>query len=158
VKEQFANGIEFRDASYHNIGGSAILNREGREGYVLAGLVYDTESDKQWIKRRFAMFHDILESSWSYQEIVQKGVDQGLEVGRKKGLEQGIEQGELKTLRLVLLRSVEKRFPELVPLAQQATQLNNLAALNTAVDKLLGAKTVKKARNVLEEIMKSDNS
>lgn len=96
------------------------------------------------------MFHDILESSWSYQEIVQKG----REVGRK----QGLEEGELKTLRLVLLRSVEKRFPELLPLAQQATQLNNLAALNTAVDKLLGAKTVKKARNVLEEIMKSDNS
>ena len=37
-------------------------------GYTFAGLVYRIEDDKQWLKRRVAMFHDILEDSWSYQE------------------------------------------------------------------------------------------
>ncbi len=101
------------------------------------------------------MFHDILESSWSYQEIIQKGVDQG----RQRGLEQGLEEGELKTLRSVLVRLVEKHFPELLPLAQQqAAQLNNLVVLNTAVDKLLGAQTIEQARQVLEDTKTSDNS
>jgi flagellar biosynthesis/type III secretory pathway protein FliH len=135
-------------------------------GYAFAGLVYDTESDKQWLKRRFAMFHDILESSWSYQEMVQKGVDQGLEVGMKKGLEQGLkkgleqglEEGELKAARSFLVRLVEKHFPELLLLAQQqAAQLNNLVVLNTAVDKLLAAQATEQARQVLEEIKTSDN-
>ena len=31
------------------------------------------------------MFHEILEDSWSYQEMVQKGLD----VGLQKGLDQG---------------------------------------------------------------------
>ncbi len=82
------------------------------------------------------MFDDILESSWSYQEMVQKGID----------------QGELKTLRSVLTRLVEKRFPELLPLAQQQTaQLNNLIVLNTAVDKLLSAQTAEQARLILTD-------
>jgi flagellar biosynthesis/type III secretory pathway protein FliH len=96
------------------------------------------------------MFHDILESSWSYQEIVQKGVDQGLQ--------KGFEKGELKTLRSVLVRLVEKHFPELLPLAQQqAAQLNNLVALNATVDKLLGAKTVKQAKKILIESKTADS-
>lgn len=112
-------------------------------GYAFAGLVYDTESDKQWLKRRFAIFDDILESSWSYQEMIQKGID----------------QGELKTLRSVLVRLVEKRFPELLPLAQQqAAQLNNLIVLNTAVDKLLSAQTAEQARQILTDIKASANS
>ena len=108
------------------------------------------------------MFHDILESSWSYQEMVQKGVDQGLDIGLKQGLEQGLqkglEQGELRTLRSVLVHFVEKRFPELLPLAQQAAQLNNSIVLNIAVDKLLGAQSNEQARQILDEINVSDNS
>lgn len=112
-------------------------------GYAFAGLVYTTEGDKQWLKRRFAMFHDILESSWSYQEMIQKGID----------------QGELKTLRSVLIRFVEKRFPTLLPLAQQqATNLNNLVILNTAVDKLLSAQTLEQAQQILTDIKAPENT
>lgn len=89
------------------------------------------------------MFHDILESSWSYQEMIQKGID----------------QGELKTLRSVLIRFVEKRFPTLLPLAQQqATNLNNLVILNTAVDKLLSAQTLEQAQQILTDIKAPENT
>ena len=93
------------------------------------------------------MFDDILESSWSYQEMIQKGIDQGL------------EQGELKAARSFLIRFVEKRFSALLPLAQQQTaQLNNLIVLNTAVDKLLSAQTAEQARQILTDIKASANS
>ena len=125
-------------------------------GYTFAGLVYQTEDDRQWLKRRFAMFHDILEDSWSYQEIVQKGLDQGLQKGfdqgLKKGLDQGIGQGELITSRQFLARIIEKHFPPLLYLAQQkAAQLTTIDKLNKVIDKLLEVQTLEQARQVLEE-------
>ncbi len=125
-------------------------------GYTFAGLVYRTEDDQQWLKRRFAMFHDILEESWSYKEIVQKGLqkglDQGLQKGLEKGLEKGIEQGELMASRQFLARIAEKHFPPLLYLAQhKAAQLKTIDTLNSAIDKLLEAQTLEQARQVLEE-------
>ncbi len=88
-------------------------------GYAFAGLVYEKEDDRQWLKRRFAMFHDMLEESWSYREMVEKGIDIG------------IERGELKALRPVLIHFVETRFPELASLAQQqAERINRPEALS----------------------------
>jgi flagellar biosynthesis/type III secretory pathway protein FliH len=150
-------------------------------GYAFAGLVYKTEDDRQWLKRRFAVFHDILEDSWSYQEMVQKGIDQGLqkgleqglqkgldqglqkgldqglqkglEQGLQKGLEQGVKQGELLAARSFLTRIIAKHYPKLSQLAQQkAAQLETVAELNNAIDKLLEVQTLEQASQVLTEI------
>lgn len=95
------------------------------------------------------MFHDILEDSWSYQEIVQKGLDQGLQ----KGLDQGREQGKLLSARSFLTRIVEKQFPPLLPLAQKkVAHVKTVDELNNAFDKLLEVQTMEEARQILEEI------
>jgi hypothetical protein len=121
-------------------------------GYTFAGLVYRTEEDRHWLKRRFAIFQDILEDSWSYKEIVQKGLDQGLDQGFQKGLQNGIGQGELMTARQFLARIVEKHFPPLLLLAQQkAAQLKTIDKLNRVIDSLLDVQTLEQARQVLEE-------
>lgn len=118
-------------------------------GYAIAGRVYCTEDDKQWLKRRFAVFQSRLEESWSYQEIVQRGLDQGLEIGIK----QGIEQGELKALRPVFVRIVERNFGELASLAhQQADQVTSPVLLSNLIDKLLAARTLEQVRQILVEI------
>ena len=109
--------------------------------------------------------HDILESSWSYQEMVQKGIDQGLQKGLEKGLEkgldqglqkgleQGIKQGELIAARFFLTRIIEKHFPQLGSFAQQkAAQLKTFDELNSIIDRLLEVQTMEQARQVLEEI------
>lgn len=128
-------------------------------GYAFAGLVYETEADQQWLKRRFQMFHDILEGSWSYREMVQKGVDIGLEQGIEKGIEKGLEQGELRALnavRPVLIHFVETRFPELTSLAkQQAERINKPELLSAVLDKLFIAQTIERAKQVLMEIDKT---
>lgn len=116
-------------------------------GYAFAGLVYEKEDDRQWLKRRFAMFHDMLEESWSYREMVEKGIDIG------------IERGALKALRPVLIHFVETRFPELASLAQQqAERITRPEALSTVLDKLFLAQTTESARQVLMEIAKTTDT
>lgn len=124
-------------------------------GYAFAGLVYETEDDRQWLKRRFTMFHDMLEESWSYREMVEKGIDKGIDIGIEKGIEQG-ERKALSALRPVLIHFVEARFPELASLAQQqAERINRPEALSTVLDKLFLAQTTESARQVLMEIAKT---
>ena len=79
------------------------------------------------------MLDDILEDSWTYQEIVKKGLEkgirQGLELGLEKGLEKGLEQGleqgraeerqhVIRGQRETLLNFVQKRYPELSTFAE----------------------------------------
>jgi hypothetical protein len=91
------------------------------------------------------MFHDILEDSWSYQEIVQKGLD--------KGREQGLDQGKLIAARSFITRIIEKHFPPLLPLAQKKVpHMKTLAESNSIIDKLLEVQTLEQARQVLEEM------
>ncbi len=152
------------------------LQRAGKEdvlalGEALAGLVYPTKDDEQAIKRRFAMFQEALENSWFYKEVIEQGLkqgrQQGIEQGKQQGIEQGIEQGKqqgieqgrqqgieegVKALRLVLIRVVEMRFPELLSLAREEAEHATIpAALSAKVDKLLIAYTVEEARRVLQE-------
>jgi predicted transposase YdaD len=49
--------------------------------YVFAALVFTKTADKLWLEERFENMHDILEESWAYQEIVQKGLLQGIGKG-----------------------------------------------------------------------------
>jgi hypothetical protein len=54
--------------------------------YAFAALVFTKSADKLWLKERFDKMHDILEGSWAYQEMVQKGLLQGLKQGIGKGV------------------------------------------------------------------------
>jgi hypothetical protein len=49
--------------------------------YAFAALIFTKSADKLWLKERFEKMHDILEESWAYQEIVQKGLLQGVGKG-----------------------------------------------------------------------------
>ena len=113
------------------------------------------------------MFHSMLEGSWSYQEMVQKGIDQGLEKGIKQGVEQGIEKGikqgvekgELKAAKRFLARLVETRFPTLSSLVQNHTgHIQDIGILNAVIDKLLLAETVEQARQAFLEMISSEGS
>lgn len=125
------------------------LREAGKEdvlalGYAFAGLVYETEDDKQALRRIFAMSEDKLENSWYYKEVIEKGIE--------KGKQQGIEQGEVKALRPVLLQAVEMRFPELLSLAREEAERNTTpAVLSKKVNKLLIVQTQEEVRRALQE-------
>jgi predicted transposase YdaD len=110
--------------------------------YAFSALIFTEENDHQWLKERFDIMGDILERSWAYQEMVQKGV--------AKGLEQGLEQGKQQGLEQVVIRFVELHFPDLVPLAKkQATQAKNSQKLQKMLDNLFVARTDLEARAIL---------
>ena len=55
--------------------------------YAFSALTFKKKKEQQWLKERFESMGDILESSWAYREMVQKGVVKGLEKGLKQGKE-----------------------------------------------------------------------
>jgi len=121
-------------------------------GYTVAGRIYKTEDDKQAIRRIMTMFEDTLESSWYYQEVIEKGINIGQQKGVEEGKQRGIEEGEVKAMRSMLIRVVQTHFPELLPLARQEVERSaTVATLNAKVDKLLLAKTADEARQALQE-------
>jgi hypothetical protein len=117
-------------------------------GYALSALIFKGEGEEQWLKERFTIMEDILEESWAYQEMVQKGMVKGLEQGVKQGLQQG-----LQALRTTLIRFVETHFPDQVSLAkQQAGLLTTQAQLQEMLDKLFVARTGDEARKMLLDL------
>ncbi len=140
--------------------------------YGFAALVFEDASEQQWLRERFTRMQSILEESWAFREMMEKGlaeglergmqkgmeagrkigIQQGLEQGREQGREEGIEDGQLKALRHTLNRFVEIRFPDLAGLAQQRSkQIQNTQVLDTIIDKLYLARTVEQARQALLE-------
>jgi predicted transposase YdaD len=127
-------------------------------GYAFSALVFEQEIDQQWLKERFLSMEDILEESWAYREMVQKGLAKGLEQGLQKGLAKGLEQGlkqELQTLRTTLIRFVETHFPEQVPLAKQQVELTTTSAqLQQMLDELFVARTDNEVMKILLDLPK----
>ncbi len=134
-------------------------------GFNIAGLVFKTDADKEWLKGRFKNMYDILEESWVYQEILEKGMQKGIEQGIEKGIEKGIkkgivqgiekgmQRGIVQGIRQMLGRLIEKRFPSLSTLAQQSIQyINDPETLQGIYDKLIDVNTVEEARQVLLSI------
>ena len=60
---------------------------------LLAGLVFTSDKDQQWIERIFAMYNDALEQTPTYQKLLQKGREEGLEKGREEGVREGPRRG-----------------------------------------------------------------
>ena len=143
--------------------------------YTFGGLVSGNRAYDEWFERSFAMLEDILEESWTYQEIakkgMQKGLDLGLQQGLKQGLEKGLEQGLEKGLEQgrekgreeerqqwvqeqyqTLLSFVQMRFPELESLAkQQIAPIKDPELLHNLIVQLFGVQTADEARQALME-------
>ncbi len=55
--------------------------------YVFAALVLSKSADKHWLEERFEKMHDILEESWAYQKIVQKGIGKGVQAMQQAAID-----------------------------------------------------------------------
>lgn len=99
------------------------------------------------------MLRDILQESWAFQDILREGLEVGIEQGLEQGIKQGQEkerQAELKRWRQKLLHSVEKRFPDVVPLLRkQVKAIDDPLVLEELMFELLPAKTAEEARQCL---------
>lgn len=111
------------------------LQETGREdlyamAYSLAALAFRKTEDKAWLRRRFNMLKDILEESWAYQEMVEEAQD--------KAMKQGLQKG----LRETILHRVQKKYPQLIPLATQyINQVKEPEQLSNLIDNLFDAQS-----------------
>lgn len=127
--------------------------------YTFGGLVSGNRAYDEWFERSFAMLEDILEESWTYQEIARKGMQKGLDLGLQQGLKQGLETGreEERQQRIheqqeTLLSFVQMRFPELESVAkQQIAPIKDPEVLHNLIVQLFGVQTVDEARQALME-------
>ncbi len=109
---------------------------------MFASLVLKDDTDREWLKRRFAMYKDILEDSWIYQEIIQKGVKEE-------------RQQELQRQRRALLTIVERRFPEVVELTRkQSDSVEDPEVLQNLIVNISLAQNVQEALQALVALSK----
>ena len=93
------------------------------------------------------MLDDILEESWTYQEILRKGMQKGLEQGREEERQQRIQEQ-----RETVINLVQMRFPELVSLAEQHLPfINKAEELHNLILKLFAVQTAEEARRAITE-------
>lgn len=119
--------------------------------YALGGLVNGGEAYNAWFRRSFAMLDDILEESWTYQEILRKGMQKGLEQGLEQGREEERQQ-RIQEQRETVINLVQMRFPELVPLAEQHLFfIHKTEELHHMILKLFAVQTAEEARRAITE-------
>ena len=85
------------------------------------------------------MLRDVLRDTWAYQEIMQEGVEMGLQ-----------EQ------RLTLLEVVQARFPDVESLAKKTVDsIGDLAVLRRLIVKMSVTQTEEEAKQALLEVGKN---
>ena len=147
----------------------AVEENKGKEllslTYIIASLVFESPSERRWLKRRFKVLQDALRGTWAYQEIMQEGWEEGLQKGMTEGIEKGIEKGivegraegraeerlqRVKDQRQLLMTLVQAHFPNLVELTQQrANAVEDPEVLQGVVLKLVSAQTEEEAQQLL---------
>jgi hypothetical protein len=102
---------------------------------IFAGLVFRSEADKAWLRRRFAVLQDYLrEHSWTFKET----------------LEEGRAEGGVAATRRSIEAFVQKRFPALLALVKsKIVTLTDQEKLESFLLTISLAQTEGEARKVL---------
>jgi hypothetical protein len=140
-----------QDGGHHEVVDDMIvsLERAGKShllslAFTFASLVFQSEKDRDWLRRRFTMLSDdILEDSWGYQELIARG--------RQKWL----HEGELQALRGAVLDIVQDRFPLLVTVVSNRIQkIEDTTLLRRLIVKLSDAQTLQEAEQAFRALVK----
>lgn len=117
---------------------TTLANAEEKEllaiAYTLGGMVFSTEPAKEWYKRRFHMFEEMIRDTWVYEEIGQER------------FKKGELQGELQGLREAVLEIARERFPEIEALTkEQVEAVTTASVLLRLIGNMSKAPTTKEA-------------
>ena len=109
---------------------------------------YKDEDESQELKRRFAVYHDIIEESWVYQEILHKGLEKGIQQER---------QDRLRQQRQTIVMFVQKRFPEMLERTQKVVDhLTDPDVLEALLLKVGLAQDAQEVLSALNEVSKQE--
>jgi hypothetical protein len=112
--------------------------------YTFGGLAPGSEAYESWFRRSFAMLDDILEDSWTYQEIIKKG--------QEKERHQQIHEH-----RSTLLNFVHMRFPELIDFAEPYVEtIKDTTVLLALLNQLFTVQTAEEAKQAIIDASTED--
>ena len=95
------------------------------------------------------MYKDILEESWVYQELIRRGVEQGLEKGLVQGLDRGQTQGEQRAL----LTIIQKRFPGILETSRElVSKITDAGKLETLIGEVSVAQNAQDVLQMLRNL------
>ena len=87
------------------------------------------------------MLDDILEESWTYQEIVKKGLEKGKQLER---------QQRIQDYHDILMNLIGRHFPELASFAEPRIEaLEDADALHILINHLLAVQTEEEAKQAI---------
>ena len=115
-------------------------------------MAFESETDQDWLIRRFALLEDILRETRAYQEMAKEG--------REEGLQEGLKKGKLEGLREMLLRIVQARYPsrKMLNLAKgQAAIIDDPEVLQSLILRVSLAQTIEEAQKYLIDWPGTDN-
>jgi predicted transposase YdaD len=114
---------------------------------LIAGLVMKQPAQQDMLRRMFAMYRDIIEESWVYQEILKEGLE--------KGENQGLALGEQRAL----LAIIQKRFPDIVQtVRQQISGVTDATLLESLIADVSVAQTSQEALKVLSVLNRNGHT
>ncbi len=103
-----------------------------RYAQMFSSLVFKGRDDKAWLERRFAVYNDILEESWVYQETKL--------------------EGQLEAFRLAILDAVQARFPEMLSITKnRIDSIKELKVLQNLHLQIIISQNVDEALRALSE-------
>ena len=116
--------------------------------FHLFTLGLDDPADKDWLRKRFAMYRDIIHDTEIYQIILQEG--------HEKGLEEGIEKG-CEAFHQLILEDIQDRFPELIEYATECVNaVTDLNALKKLVRPVAHASSADEVYTLLDALRKNN--
>jgi len=109
-------------------------------GYALASKVFRKDNLK-WLKRRFAMFSDILRDTPVYQEVFEEGREEGRQEALSKALQRQ---------RRALLDVISGRFPKIVrSVRKQIDSIEDSEILWSLITKMSMVQTAEEAKQLI---------
>ena len=121
---------------------------EGTRQGISDVLHFEQNEEGNWLRRRFAVFNDILRETPVYQEVFEEGFEKGIEKGRQEALRQ-----ELHRQYYTLLRIVLERFPKIVQSVSKPIEaLEDSAILSSLIVKMSTVQTAEEAKQLLFDV------
>jgi len=115
-----------------------------RYAQMFSSLVFKDKDDRAWLERRFAVYKDILEESWVYQETKEKGREEGRQQERQR------QRRSIETI-------VQTKFPEMLDLTKkQIENVSDPEVLQDLIVKISLAQTLSEALLALGSLSNKD--
>jgi hypothetical protein len=118
--------------------------------YTLGGLVFKEQQEQDLFKRRFRMLRDILEDSWTFQELKEEAKQAAKRELEQEAQLKAEQKATLASIRATLVDVTQQRFPTLTRLVKTLSSfIDDPNTLLQLITRMSTAQTLEDANELL---------